>query len=313
MIIKNETNMKSLHSLIITTSNDELDKCDNKTSIWMEALATAYFILKDGGEFITIASLHGGEIPLNSDSKLPAAVTKNTMRCRQDAQAAYYFSHSLPLNEVKPENFDLLFISNGYGAMFDFTNNKKLNQILKDFCHQNKPIGLVGHGVVGLLSLKATNGEPLVKGKRLTGASNNEEELNRMDDKLPFLLESSLISVGALYSKGPAFKSYVITDGNIITGQNSASSIETAKQLLALARKKESVESEKNKKSLVKEGDCGKNMLKKATEMNADLIILETQTQKEIGNTIMGSLTEDALLNTTVPLLIIRATSPGEK
>ncbi|MEO8569601.1 MAG: hypothetical protein ABI419_10700, partial [Ginsengibacter sp.] len=92
--------MKSLHSLIITTSNDELDKCDNKTSIWMEALATAYFILKDGGEFITIASLHGGEIPLDSDSKLPAAATKNSIRCRQDAQAAYYFSHSLPLNEV---------------------------------------------------------------------------------------------------------------------------------------------------------------------------------------------------------------------
>lgn len=230
--------MKSLHSLIITTSNDELDKCDNKTSIWMEALATAYFILKDGGEFITIASLHGGEIPLDSDSKLPAAATKNTIRCRQDAQAAYYFSHSLPLNEVKAENFDLVFIADGYGAMFDFADNKKLNQILEDFYHQNKPIGLVGHGVVALLSLKALDGELLVKGKRLTGFSNTEEELNRMDDKLPFLLESRLISLGALYSNAPAFKSYVVADGNMITGQNSASSIETAKQLLALARKK---------------------------------------------------------------------------
>jgi putative intracellular protease/amidase len=238
MIIKNEINMKSLHSLIITTSNDELDKCDNKTSIWLEALATAYFILKDGGELITIAFLHGGQIPVNSDNKLPAAATKNTIRCRQDAQASYYFSHSLPLNEIKVENFDLVFIADGYRTIFDFANNKKLNQILEDFYYQNKPVGPVGHGVVALLSLKAIDGEPLVKGKRLTGFSNNEEELNRMDDKLPFLLESRLISLGALYSNGPAFKSHVVTDGNIITGQNSASSIETAKQLLALTRKK---------------------------------------------------------------------------
>ena len=230
--------MTSLHSLMIISSNDELDNCDNKAGTWLEALAAAYFILKDEGELITIASLHGGEIFVNSDNKLPAAAAKNTIRCRQDAQASYHFSHSLPLNEIKAEDFDLVFIADGYGAMSDFANNRKLNQILEDFFHQNKPIGLAGHGVVALLSLKAVDGEPLVKGKRLTGCSNNEEELNGMDDKLPFLLEPRLISLGALYSNGPAFKSHVVADGNIITGQNSASSIETAKQLLALAHKK---------------------------------------------------------------------------
>lgn len=305
--------MKSLHSLIITTSNNELDKCDNKTSIWLEALATAYFILKDGGESITIASTNGGEIPIHTDNRLPAAGTKNTIRCRQDAQASYYFSHSLPLNEIKAENYDLVFIADGYGAMFDFADNKKLNQILEDFYRQNKPIGLVGHGVVALLSLKAVNGAPLVKGKRLTGFSNNEEELNRLDGKLPFLLESRLISLGALYSKVSAFKGYVVVDGTIITGQNSASSIETAKQLLAFARKQKSLVPGKNKKSGTKGDDRGKTILKKAKEMDADLVILETHLQNGKRKAIMETVAETVLLNTTVPLLFAPAKSTGEK
>ncbi|MGH2647326.1 MAG: DJ-1/PfpI family protein, partial [Ginsengibacter sp.] len=289
------------------------DRCDNKTSIWLEALATAYFILKDGGESVTIASANGGEIPFHNDSLLPAAVTKNTMRCRQDAQANYYFSHSLPLNEINAENYDLVFIADGYGAMFDFANNKKLNRTLEDFYYQNKPIGLVGHGVVTLLSLKAIDGAPLIKGKRLTGFSNNEEELNRLDNKLPFLLESRLTSLGALYSKGPSFKGYVVVDGNIITGQNSASSIETATQLLSLARKKKSSPCEKNKELISNENDRGKKILKKAKEMNADLVLMETNSQNGKRKEIMETVAETVLLNTSVPLIFVPVKSIEEK
>src|SRR5665213_1963472 len=130
-------------------------------------------------------------------------------RCRKDAQSVYHFSHSLPLNEVKAENFDMVFIAGGYGDMFDFVNNKNLNRILEDFNYQNKPIGLVGHGAAALISLKTVNGEPLVKGRRITAFSNSEEELNGLINKLPFSLESKLVSLGALYSNGPAFASYV--------------------------------------------------------------------------------------------------------
>ena len=227
--------MKSLRSLIITTSNNKLADTTNKTGVWLEDLAAPYFTLKDGGEYITIVSPEGGQIPIDPQSESAAAATKNTIRFEQDSQAMYHFSHSLPLNEVKTENFDLVFLTGGYGAMWDFVNNKMLKQILEDFIHQNKPIGLVGHGVVALVSLTMDNGEPLVRGRKLTAFSNSEEEFADLNEKPPFLLESRLISLSALYSKGTDFTGYVVRDGNIITGQNPASSVETAKQLLALA------------------------------------------------------------------------------
>ena len=230
--------MNSLNSLIITTSNNKLFNTTNKTGVWLEALAEPYYILKDGGEFITVVSPLGGRIPLDPVSQSMAAASETTIRFQQDSQAMYHLSHSVPLNEVKVENFDLVFVAGGYGAMWDLANNKKLKQMLEDFNRQNKPIGLTGHGVVALISLTTNNGEPLVKGRRLTAFSNSEESAAQLNEKPPFLLESKLTSLGALYSKGPDFASYVVADGNIITGQNPASSAETASQLLTLAHRK---------------------------------------------------------------------------
>lgn len=224
--------MKSLKSLIITTSNNKLSDTTNKTGVWMEDLAAPYFILKDGGEYITIVSPKGGQIPLDPISNS-------------------HFSHSLPINEVKAEDFDLVFLSGGYGAMWDFPENKKLKKLLEDFSRQNKPIGLVGHAVAALVFLKKENGEPLVKGRKLTAFSNREEELAGLNEKPPFLLESKLISLGALYSKAAEFTSNVVVDGNIITGQNPASSVETAQLLLSLAhRKKKLAELKASEKSI---------------------------------------------------------------
>jgi putative intracellular protease/amidase len=230
--------VKSLNSLIITTSNNKLPNTTIKTGVWLETLVAPYYILKEGGEYITIVSPKGGQIPLDPFSQSTTTPTENTTRFQQDAQAMYHLSHSLPLNEVKAENFDLVFVAGGYGAMWDFVDNKMLKKILEDFNQQNKPIGLVGHGVVALVSLTLDDGEPFVKGRKLTSFSNSEEEAIQLNEKPPFFLESKLISLGALYSKGPDFTSYVVVDRNIITGQNPSSSDETANQLLALAHRK---------------------------------------------------------------------------
>lgn len=230
--------MDSLNSLIITTSNNKLPGTKNETGLCLETLVTPYFILKDGGEFITIVSPKGGQIPLDPFRQSAIDVSANTTRFQQDSQAMYHLSHSLPLNEVKAEDFDLVFVTGGCGTIGDFVDNKKLKKMLEDFNRQNKPIGLVGYGVAALLSLTTDNGEPFVKGRKLSAFSNSEEEAVQLNEKPPFLLESKLISLGALYSKGPDFTSYVVVDGNIITGQNASSSGETAKQLLALAHRK---------------------------------------------------------------------------
>lgn len=230
--------MNSLNSLIITTSNNKIPGKRKKTGVWLEALATPYYILKDGGEYITIASPQGGQIPVDPNSLFSIAVSESSTRFQQDPQAMCHLSHSLPLNEVNAEDFDLVFVAGGYGSMWDLVKNKELKQILEDFNRQKKPIGLVGHGVVALVSLTKDNGEPLVKGRKLTSFSNSEEKSAQLNGEPDFFLQSKLISLGAWYSKAPDFVSYVVTDDNIITGQNPASSGETARQLLSLAHKK---------------------------------------------------------------------------
>ena len=243
----------SLNSLIIATSNNKLPNTTKKTGVWLETLAAPYYIFKNSGEYITIVSPQGGRIPLDPNNQFHIAESENSMRFLQDARAMYHLSHSLPLNEVNVNNFDFVFVAGGYGSMLDFVNNKDLKHILEDFNRQAKPIGLVDHGVVALVSLTKNNGESLIKGRKLTSFSNSEEESTQLNEKSSFLLESKLISLGALYSKGPDFASYVVADGNIITGQNPASSDETAKQVLSLAHNRKVIVD----KSFVKENTFG--------------------------------------------------------
>ena len=214
--------MNAVNCLLITTSNDRLGATGNKTGVWMEDLAAAYFIFRDAGEYITFASPKGGHIP----------VDPNTIRFQLDAQAMYHFLHALPLKEIKAEDFDMVFVVGGYGAMWDLPGSEWVKKLLDHFIEANKPIGLVGHAVVALTSLTQKNGEPFVKGRRLTAFSNSEEELSGLAEEPPFLLASKLLSLGAIYSSGAEFASYVVVDGNIITGQNPASSVETAHRLL---------------------------------------------------------------------------------
>lgn len=151
---------------------------------------------------------------------------------RRLPQAMYHFSHSLPLKEVFAEHFGLALVAGGYGAMWDFPENKDLKHLLGDFMAQGKPIGLVGHAVVALIGLTAKNGDPLVKGRGITGFSNREEKLMGVGEFSPFLLETKLLSLGAHYRAGAEFSSYVVVDENIITGQNPGSAGETATRLL---------------------------------------------------------------------------------
>jgi len=225
--------------LLITTSNDRLGDALNKTGVWLEDLAAPYYVFRDAGEYVTVASLQGGEIPLDPICQLKGEETGDTKRFQGDSQATYHFSHSLPLKEVRAEHFDLAFVAGGYGAMWDFPENEELKHLLDDFIGQGKPVGLVGHAVAALIGLTAKNGDPLVKGRGITGFSNREENLMGVGEAPPFLLETKLFSLGAYYRSGTEFSSYVVVDENIITGQNPSSAGETATRLLEWVRSRE--------------------------------------------------------------------------
>jgi putative intracellular protease/amidase len=222
--------------LIIATSNGQMGETTRKTGLWLEELAAPYYIFKDAGVTTTLASPKGGVVPLDPKSESIVAATGPTKRFQKDPEAMTCLLNSIPLKELRADNFDVVLLLGGHGPMWDFASDDTLKQLLEDFIRQNKFIGALCHGVAGLLSLQDSTGAPFLKGKKLTGFSNSEEELSGMSSLMPFLLESKLMSLGALYSKAPNYTGFTVTDGHLITGQNPSSSVEIAKKLLLLLK-----------------------------------------------------------------------------
>ncbi len=228
--------MKSLEVLIIATSHKSLGDTSGNTGVWLNELTSPYYVFKDAGECITIATPSGGVIPIDPKSEEEDALTDSTKRFKKDQQAMYHLLHSLPLVEVKVENFDMVFIAGGHGAMIDLVDNKILTALLEAFRREGKPIGAVGSGVVALLPLQTEDGAPFVEGRKITAYSNADVQMEGLTYNEPFLLESQLLSLGAFYSRAPDNTSHVVVDGKLVTGQNPASSDNTAKDLLSVAR-----------------------------------------------------------------------------
>lgn len=222
--------------LFITTSHDTMGDTDGKTGLWLEELAAPYYVFKEVGAEITVASPKGGQVPVDPKSMAIVIATRNTKRFLKDGEAMNFLAHSTVLSAIKATEFDVIFVTGGHGPLWDLADNNILKQLLEAFDSRGKPIGAVCHGVVGLVSLQNDTGGFLVKGKQLTGFSNSEEESAGLTRVVPFLLETKLVSMGALYSKGANYVSHVVEDGNIITGQNPASSEEVAKKMVALVK-----------------------------------------------------------------------------
>ena len=226
--------MKSVKVLFVTTSQDKMGDTNYRTGVWLEELAAPYYVFSEAGFELTVASPKGGSVPLDPKSESIIMATQTTKRFLKDEAAMNFLSDSLLLEEVKAEDFDAVFLPGGHGPMWDIADNKTVKQLLEDFNRANKPIASVCHGVVGLLALQNDKGELLIKDKQLTGFSNSEEESAGLTKVVPFLLETKLLSLGVLYSKKANYLSHVVTDGNIVTGQNPASSEGVAKKTVAL-------------------------------------------------------------------------------
>jgi putative intracellular protease/amidase len=228
--------MKSMHILIICTSHEDLGDTSLKTGLWLEELAAPYCIFKDSGARITLCSPAGGPIPVDPNSNKPESLTASTTRFGKDPEAVFALNNSIALGEIDPEGYDAVFIPGGHGPLWDLAGNAALKELLEKFNQAGKPIAAVCHGVAALISIQEPGGKRMIQGKRLTGFSNSEEELAGLCEVVPFLLESRLLSLGAFYSKGHDYASYVITDGNLVTGQNPASSGEAAERVMTMLR-----------------------------------------------------------------------------
>jgi len=219
--------------LMVLTSHDVLGNTGRKTGFWLEEGAAPYFVFRDAGVQLTLASPKGGQPPIDPKSDLPENQTPAMARFKKDEVAQKTFANTVRLADVNAGDFDTVFYSGGHGPMWDLAEDPLSISLLESFYNSGKPIALVCHSP-GVLRHVKYKGEPLVKGKHVTGFTNGEEEEVKLTHVVPFLVEDELLRLGAIFEKKAKWQPFSITDGRLITGQNPASSTSTAQALLDL-------------------------------------------------------------------------------
>lgn len=217
--------------LQVLTSHDQLGNTGRKTGFWLEEGAAPYFVFRDAGVDVTLASPKGGQPPIDPKSDLPENQTPAMARFKKDAVAQKAFANTVKLADVKAEDYDTVFYSGGHGPMWDLAEDPVSIALLESFYNSGKRIALVCHAP-GVLRHVKYQGAPLVKGKHVTGFTNGEEEAVKLTHVVPFLVEDELLRLGAIFEKKANWQPFSITDGRLITGQNPASSTSAAQALL---------------------------------------------------------------------------------
>lgn len=219
--------------LMVLTSHDQLGNTGRKTGFWLEEFAAPYFVFRDAGVELTLASPKGGQPPIDPKSDLPENQTPAMVRFKQDEVAKKALSETAKLADMRAEDFDTVFYVGGHGPMWDLAESPVSIALIESFYNSGKPVALVCHAP-GVLHRVTYKSAPIVEGKRVTGFANSEEEEVQLTNVVPFLVEDELKRLGGRYEKAPNWQSFAIVDGLLITGQNPASSSAAAQALLKL-------------------------------------------------------------------------------
>jgi putative intracellular protease/amidase len=218
--------------LMVLTSHNTLGNTGRKTGFWLEEFAAPYYVFKDAGAEITLASPKGGQPPLDPKSDAPDAQTEATLRFKQDTDAQTVLANTLTLSSVSADDYDAVFYPGGHGPLWDLAEDANSIALINAFYAAGKPVAAVCHAPGALRHTKAADGSPLVQDKSVTGFANTEEAAVGLTNVVPFLVEDELKKNGGKYSKTNDWQPYAVSDGNLITGQNPASSEPAAKLLL---------------------------------------------------------------------------------
>lgn len=221
---------------MVLTSHSELGNTGKKTGFWIEEFAAPYYVFKDAGALITIASPKGGQPPIDPSSDTPENQTPAVIRFKADKNLQKNLSETHVLSTISSNDYDGIFYPGGHGPLWDLTNDVDSINLIEHFSNTQKPIAAVCHAPSVLLNVKDNAGNYLVKGKKVTGFTNTEEEAVGLTEVVPFLLENELKNKGGIYSKKEDWASYVVNDGMLITGQNPASSEAVAEALLKVLK-----------------------------------------------------------------------------
>lgn len=217
--------------LMVLTSHDQLGNTGRKTGFWLEEFAAPYYVFRDAGVDLTLASPKGGQPPIDPKSDLPENQTPAMSRFKKDPEAQEALSRTVKLADMNSEDFDTIFYVGGHGPMWDLVDNPDSIALIESFYNSGKPVAAVCHSPA-VFHRVMYKGAPMIKGKRVTGFTNGEEEAVHLTKVVPFLVEDELKKVSGRYEKAADWQSFAIVDGHIVTGQNPASSTAAAKALL---------------------------------------------------------------------------------
>ncbi len=218
--------------LMVLTSHDQLGDTGNKTGFWLEEFAAPFYVFKDAGHDVTLASPAGGQPPLDPKSNEPDAQTDATKRFDDDAQAKDQLASTLKLADVSAADYDAVFYPGGHGPLWDLVDDENSIALIEAFWSQDKPVASVCHAPIVLMNTRDANGEYIVKDRKVTGFTNGEEDAVELTDIVPHLVEDTMIARGGKYEKATDFAPFAVQDGKLITGQNPASSEPAAELLL---------------------------------------------------------------------------------
>lgn len=220
--------------LMVLTSHDQLGDTGHKTGFWLEEFAAPYYVFRDAGINVVLASPSGGQPPLDPVSDRPDAQTRDTERFRSDLVAQQALANTQRLDAIDASQFDAVFYPGGHGPLWDLAEDADSIQLIETLFANGKPVGAVCHAPGVLRHTKKPDGTPLVAGKRVTGFTNSEEEAVGLTNVVPFLVEDELKKLGGQFEHTDDWGVYVLTDGHLVTGQNPASSAAAAEELLKL-------------------------------------------------------------------------------
>jgi putative cofactor-binding repeat protein len=218
--------------LMVLTSHDRLGDTGKPTGFWLEEFAAPYYVLKDAGADITIASPKGGAAPVDPKSDDPKSETPAVKRFKGDPAAQRALANTVKLSTVSAGDYDAVFYPGGHGPLWDLAEDRDSIALIERLYAAGKPVGAVCHGPAVFRRAKAPDGTPLVRGKAVTGFTNSEEVAAGLADVVPFKVEDELKASGGKYSKAADWADHSVVDGNLITGQNPASSASAARALL---------------------------------------------------------------------------------
>lgn len=224
--------MNTKKILMVLTSHAELGNTGEKTGFWIEEFAAPYYLFKDAGAVITLASPAGGQPPMDPKSDVEDFQSDSTRRFEKDSDAQLQLKNSKVLASVNEAEYDAVFYPGGHGPLWDLTENRDSISLIEAFLAASKPVATVCHATAALLNVKTSGGQFMVKDKVISGFTNSEEEAVQLTDVVPFLLEDELVKRGAEYQKGADWTAFAVQDGLIISGQNPASSELVAEKLM---------------------------------------------------------------------------------